>query len=372
MNPARRFEVVWSPSTAPLRIPMKVCGRPPQQADADTVGRENLAVLFDDEGLLGSGTLVKLADGRSAVLTARQVLIELAVAGAVHCVIPEWGWMSVEPRSLRIHPRSDIALIELSENATSGIPWDEWRPTGRTSGVLEGHVLAVGTPGAWKGRVDLASRKIQGLRALAVWCGVDPDPPVAGQVTLNVDDDPDLPRTLGGMSGGPVLAPDGRIVGVTTDERLSGPRRLYVDPWNTLGDLVAPFDVGPDAPQDLIRQVTGVAVPVRYRDPAQFPHQVFHVGGVFEHFWSESHADYRVSRLVALGCAMTQTSPRFAMKTEAIFHPTTGTLEEHIRECGLELHLLLHTPSLESFAGGPPPSQDMEQLLCSLVNEARS
>lgn len=362
-----RFEVLWSRSASPSRIPVEFRGQVSQVSLAETVSNEHLVVLFDDDVLLGSGVLVRLNDGTMAVLTARHVVIDLAVAGSFHCVVPQWGWTSFEPRFLRVHPSSDVALVGVPDGPTAGIAWADWNPATLPPSSLAGQVLATGTPGAWKGRVDLPSRQIHGLRALGAWCDVDPNPPVMRRSTLNICATNDLPESVGGMSGGPVLAPSGRVVGVITHESLSGPRRLYAAPLDQVLSLVTPFQPEPDAPQDFMREVGTLIAPLRYTNPHRFPHAPFHMIGVFEHFWSASDPEYRISRLIAIACATTRTSRRFVMNTESVFPSNRDTLEGQIQDCMLEFDLMLKTPDVEVLESGPRPSKETEELAHELL-----
>jgi hypothetical protein len=58
------------------------------EADRDLV-RDNLIVLMDGDALLGSGLLVRLRDGGTAILTARHVALDLVVAGELHVLGPQ-------------------------------------------------------------------------------------------------------------------------------------------------------------------------------------------------------------------------------------------------------------------------------------------
>jgi hypothetical protein len=328
--------------------------------------REHLVVLFDDDVLLGSGTLVTLPDESRAILTARHVVFDLVVAGAFRCVVPHVGWTSLEPTSLRVDPAADLALVRLPPVVRSGgVPWDSWNPSAAPQAALVGSVVAAGTPGAWKGAVDLERRTLAGVKGLALSVDVELDPPIAGskamKVPLSVHD---LPKSFGGMSGGPVVDPDGRLLGVVTHESLAGPRRLYGAQLSAARNLVTPFEA-PDAPDDMVRQLAGMIVPVRYTD-SRSSLGVFHVVGVFEHFWSRSKPDDpsgRISRLVELGCATAPGSRRFVMNAESVFHPRDESLAEHLQQCGMDLSILLTTPGLAVRHEGPPPPGAALELL---------
>jgi hypothetical protein len=110
-----------------------------------------------------------------------------------------------------------------------------------------------------------------------------------------------------------------------------------------------------------------MVVPVRYRDPARFPQSVFHVVGLFEHFWSRADHEYCISRLCALGMAASLGSHRFIMNTESIFYPSANNMSEQIRECRCELELMLKTPSVEALADGPEPTEATMELVELLV-----
>lgn len=358
------FAISW-PDGPPNRLPLEFRGL--QAGDLAFAPDEHLVALFDNQGSLGSGALVGLPNATSAILTARHIVIDLLVAGAFHCLVPSAGWTTLEPVSLRLHPRRDAALVQIGKGLETALPWDAWKPT--SAPALAGNVLAVGLPGEWKGSVDTGGRRIAHLRGLATSCVADPLASIAGRQALDLPAAMDLPTRFGGMSGGPVYSDAGRLVGVLTHETVREPRRLIATPISELDALVTPYAPPPDAPSDFLRQVATAVVPIRYRNRNWYPHGPFHVVGLFEHFWSQSSPDIRISRLVALGSASAPHSSRFVLNTESIFHPRGGDIDEQIRECRLELDQLLATPSMEILEKGPEPSDATLELADSMIDQ---
>ncbi len=353
-------EIAWL-AEAPTRIPVDSLGNPPSAEVAHEFAREHLVVLFDDEFSLGSGVLVVLSNGARAILTARHVVVDLVVAGAVHCVVPHFGWSSIQPSLLRVEARADLALVHLPPDfaAVGGLAWAEWSPDAATT--LEGRVLVAGTPGEWNGEIE--DRRMSGLRGMGLWATVSTDDPYLGLIALDVDVVERLPSRFGGVSGGPVVTPTGKLVGIATGESPSGRRRIHCAPLGSNRGLVEAYRPPAGAPEDFAGQVSAQLFPVQYKDFRRV-NGVFYVVGVFEDFWSVSASEGphgRISRLIALACAR-EDSSRFVMNTEAVFHPESKTLTEHMKQRDLEVSLLLGSPHVEVLEASKAPIAPREAV----------
>lgn len=362
------FDVIWSLAAPPTRFPLTqqvaASAEATSAPSASSTTEEHLACLFDGKARIGSGMLVSLPDGDTAVLTARHVVLDLTIAGEFNVVIPALGWRSLEPRSFRVHPRKDLALVRLPAVAkrVAGIDWDQWVPHRTPIPTVPSTVLAGGLPGEWKGAVDLEHHTIAGIRALGVWSRMEAFHGTTEPFVLRADSAA-APRSFEGMSGGPVLSADGRLLGVITEESKEGPRRLHGAHLSLAADVVDPFQPPDDIASDLMRQVAAFIIPVRFAD------KTFHAFGLFEHFWSPTQAESSISRMTALGSTSTTGSLRLLMNTESIFYPRSHELGEQIAECREELRWMLSTTRIKPLEEGADPPAEVVALVTSLIND---
>lgn len=337
------FEVRFAQIPPPSVIPIETRGL----VSSAVVARSNhLVSLFDDEGRIGSGLLVRLSDGRHAVLTARHVVLDLAIAGAFHIIVPDLGWCSVEPLALQIAPRNDLALVHLGELVIPGpVPELTFGDPGPAASLT-----AVGTPAKWKGEVDAQARVLHGLRGLAVSANqVGSAAASLARMELDVDWVQDV-ESFEGMSGGPVFTSEGELAGVVTHQSVERPRRLHCAPISQALALVEAASLFSAGRGFDFRQCDAAVVPARFRRS-----QVYIVG-LFEHFWNldvERRPVDFVSRLMGLACAGDIGSLRYVMNTESIFLPDGKDWETHLVECRAELALLLDNTSLIPLVTAP-------------------
>lgn len=152
-----------------------------------------------------------------------------------------------------------------------------------------------------------------------------------------------LPRSFGGMSGGPCITTSRRLLGVNTGEirRKAGssPGEFYVTCLSDLRNLFEPYVVPSDAPTDYSYQkacLRFTAASQGNKVPA-----LVHV----EYFWSDSDPDAphgRVGRIIGACFGEAGGAARYTINTESIFRWYDGDSDEdRLRAASEELDFFL-------------------------------
>lgn len=193
------------------------------------------ALVLDKEGLGGSGVMVSVGGPRRGVLTARHVVLDCLLSGALTAERSNRpGVQTIKPSQILCLGFYDSAVLVLRSEEPPGPCLDQavWM---NTSFALRDRdpVLVLGTPGGRK-EVDLSSQRIQS-EALPYLTHVLGEVQGERPFVCEIDDNPALPETLGGMSGGPVCGADGRFLGILMEEQKGTLRQVKVLPTPCLG-----------------------------------------------------------------------------------------------------------------------------------------
>lgn len=306
-------------------------------------GHVGCVVSADGRG--GSGTFVQLPDGPVALVTARHVVIDCMLTGWLSVARLRVPSRTAVPLAAWIDPKNDAALLVLREGTLEGeaVQYAEWSE--QRDPLAEGMpVVAVGVVGEWK-KPDISTRTIPQTHVLSL-CSIVVDPEDhLGRLACHVDETlATLPRSFGGMSGGPLLSTSCHLLGVNTDEMRRRPGSnegtLFATPFANLERLLHRFSRPPDLSGNHIgqvREVTFRAIGVNH------PDRWFGLTAVVE-FWSPSdpgEGASRFGRVVALLFSGLPGVEAFSINTDLVFHDQEDDSdEERIRAVKSELAFL--------------------------------
>lgn len=217
-----------------------------------------LGWVLGSDGCGGTGVFIDMEDGQLALLTARHVVIDCILTGEMTVGrLDRAGRKSSLPDAIRIDNCSDAAILLVDRNTFYGdtVPYAEWtRPIVELSdGML---VIVSGVVGKWKvsGTAvhHFSSTKILHLDTQIV------NADRQGKVICHVDEkETQLPDTFEGMSGGPCVSEDRRLLGLNTAElrRRYGANdgEILITPLSRIG-LFKPIQIGVNP--TIQRQVT--------------------------------------------------------------------------------------------------------------------
>ena len=296
---------------------------------------ERVGYAIGSTGRGGSGIFVEAPDGRTALLTARHVLIPCILSGEVTVAHYASGKArSVETNALRMASRADAALIFLPPDSVS-LPrlsrsdWDPLAAPALSKGV---GLISVGAPGIWKSKPDLARRVIDTMKTLLFWTAVIDPRDNSGFIVCDVDENiKSLPSTFRGMSGGPVVDTDRRLVGINKGEYRKAPDgRLLATPRDAWKDLYYPFEPPDDMPTDYVRQAAILGLKARHEaaDPRATP---VDISLACEFLWSPSKPEHQygeIGRVFAVTFGSSAETTRYIANTESIFFLPPGHDDE--------------------------------------------
>jgi hypothetical protein len=296
--------------------------------------RSRMGSILGANGRGGTGTFIELQDGRMALLTARHVVVRCILTGEMTVLrLANSRTQSVEPRAITIDSRKDAALLIFDATSLAGdvVPYAEWsaEPPLITKGMP---AIISGVVGEWK-EPDLVTRTIPVTKWLDFWTAVTEPQGQEGYVVCDVDETNDaLPRSFGGMSGGPFITLDRRLLGVNTGEirRKAGSKKgeFFVTRLADLDNLFHPYVSPVDAPTDYMHQRGLLAfTAVNRRDRRQRVPAMVNV----EYFWSRSNPDGpygRIGRIIAVKFGAPTGAERYIINTESVFRWYDGDGDE--------------------------------------------
>jgi hypothetical protein len=285
--------------------------------------------ILGANGRGGSGVFVETTDGRTALLTARHVLIPAILSGEVTVAhYTTHNVLSVEPTTIRIAARADAALVFVPYGLVPArLTAQDWDPdTGRDVTSGQG-VIAAGAPGEWKSEPDLVRHIIESVRVLLFWTAVT-SPDEQGLIACDVDDMiTTIPTTFRGMSGGPVFDATRQLVGINKGElRGRTQRKLYATPRRSWRDLYHPFVPTEDMRIDYMHQVAGLSLHVRHKDAPPSSDPIL-ISFLTEYFWSLSNPTHRfgeIGRLITVVFGHNPVTTRYRVNVESVFFLPQG------------------------------------------------
>jgi hypothetical protein len=277
----------------------------------------------------GSGVFVEAPNGRTALLTARHVLIPAVISGDVSVAFHDDARAyPVEFNALRMARRADAALVFLADGARiPRLTVAEWDPRGPADVTKGMGIVAAGAPGEWKSEPDVVQRVIKSMKTLLFWTAVT-EPNRDGLIVCDVDGRiKSLPSTFRGMSGGPVFDSGRRLVGINKGEFRGAPDgMLFATPRKAWMDLFYPFEPPGDMPTDYTRQLAGHTFLARHENaPTESPPVA--VGFACEYFWSATKAEHRFGEFGRIYAATFGSSPeasRYVVNVESLFNLPPG------------------------------------------------
>jgi hypothetical protein len=252
---------------------------------------QRVGYVVGAKGRGGSGVFVKTPEGRVALLTARHVAIDCILTGEIQVAANiEGRGRFQKPRSIRLSTKCDAALLTMPDDAIVPFALDvaDWNPDRHEDPSPGTPVIAAGMPGLWKAEPDLEKRQIERGRTLLLWTEarhtsfgrlieIKADKRIGG-----------LPRTLRGMSGGPLFNIQRELLGVTHAETISDvvEGSLFSVARDAWRDLFHPW-IPDDVPGDLMGMTVG-SDPIVGVGDVQIPLRI-----VAELFWSPSDPNHR-------------------------------------------------------------------------------
>lgn len=296
--------------------------------------RQRMGTILGADGRGGTGTFIELKDGRVALLTARHVVVRCILTGEMTSArLAEPMACSIEPRAIRIDCRKDAAFLVFDASDLQGefVPYAEWSPA-LPELAARTPVIVSGVVGEWK-ELDLATKSIPITKWLQFWTGITEPRDHQGYIVCDVNEaDAKLPRSFGGMSGGPCITTSRRLLGVNTGEirRKAGSStgEFYVTRLSDLQNLFEPHVPPPDAPTDYMYQKASLGFTAASRENREVKvPAVVHV----EYFWSASDPDAphgRVGRIIGARFGEADGAGRYIVNTESIFHWYDGDSDE--------------------------------------------
>lgn len=281
--------------------------------------KERLASVLGTDGRGGSGIFVYLEDGRMAVLTARHVVVSCVLTGELTIQISEPPCRTVEPTAIRIDGRNDVALLLIDSGifSSEALSFEEWTCP-RTKVYTGMSVITSGDVGEWK-QLDTETRAISLVTVLHLCAKVTNLSGSFDLITCDVDASiVDLPKSFGGMSGGPLFSLDRHFLGINAEEWSgSQGRAILVTPIAKLTNLYTPFRPMENALHDYMYQ------PAKYQfwavgvEKENWQRRV-QMSVCAEYWWSKSSPDVpdgRIGRIISVQFG----TNHYVMSTEVVF-----------------------------------------------------
>lgn len=316
-------------------------GQPPPTFGSWVQSR--LGFVFGRDGKGGSAVCVQLKDGADALLTARHVVIDSLLTGAM-TVARVGDKETFIPKRIRISSRTDAALI----TAGNPVPWSEkvsfaeWTtPSSDTPAGLI--VFPCGFPGRWK-VIDIENKAIPSMKALIYGTKLSDPPRKGGLLVCDIDEnEPGMLPTFEGMSGGPMFSKDGIFLGILDHQirRIGGGDHgeVHVSPVEELTELHTPF-VAPLS--DYTRQEAWAPV-LNLVNKDDRTHTV-QLELRADMYWSVSQPESkcgRFGRIQMIRFLSPDGETQYPINTESVFYPKDDTPKERERALDEEVRFLL-------------------------------
>jgi hypothetical protein len=217
--------------------------------------------------------------------------------------------------------RADAALIYLKDmRHLPRLARGDWDPQTAPAVTKGTGVIAAGAPGEWKATPDIARRVIEFARTLLFGTAVV-EPLLGDSIICDIDESiTSLPSTLRGMSGGPVVDLQRRLVGINRGEtRGAKDGFLHVTPRDSWADIFSPFQPPDDMPDDYQCQRALMDRIAKRRNSNAPPIRAFFS---CEFFWSPTRPDHQYGEIGRItGAAFQDASGgvKYPVNMESIF-----------------------------------------------------
>lgn len=291
---------------------------------------ERIGLVVSSSGHGASGVFVTLDDGRAALLTARHVILSAVLTGEISIMRASvGGGRSFEPIAIRMHPRSDAALLYLPPDAPAGasLSFEEWNPAKATPVSSGMAVVSCGAPGEWRPPPDQQTRKLGRVMHLFYWTHVNTATQTGVNAFVYCDVDESsvgIPLSFKGMSGGPVFGLDKVLLGVNHGERrkINGGASgiISVSHLSGASALVNPYRPSPHAPTDYDMYESLLPFDVFHRDDKKRrPIRVHVVTEVWRSKHDPDHSEGRLCRIMAIQFPRNKKTARYVINIESVF-----------------------------------------------------
>jgi hypothetical protein len=321
---------------------------------------ERVGYVLGLDGRGGSGVFVEMSDGRTALLTARHVLVPAILSGEVtvaHYLSRKIR--SIEPTAIRFAARSDAAIVVVPDGLVQArLAKGDWNPDGALEALPGQGAIAAGAPGEWKAEPDLARRVIESMKTLLFWTAVV-DADAGGLLVCDVDEKlATIPSTFRGMSGGPVFDIGRRLLGINKGEQRGRPdARLFATPRRSWQDLYSPFLSPDDMPTDYTHQTAVLQVSVSHESSPTNSHPIL-ATFLAEFFWSPSNPTHKFGEFGLITAMMFGHRPattRYRINVESIFFlPVQHNQRERLQAFRDEAVLMLEEMGYRVLPPGTP------------------
>lgn len=290
----------------------------------------------------GSGTCVRLEDGRVALLTAKHVVFDcIRHTGEVAIGVPSSGIDFHIPSEIRMDSsyQGDAAYL-VSDQLTSlpAISFPHWT-SNHPEIVLETQVYACGFPAVFK---KVEGRKVHSMFAYledkilsvgdnSIICGIN-------ETFKNT------PETLSGMSGGGLFSDTGEFLGIVVAERRrvnSFRGELDVLLPHAYQELYKPFSMPPEASKG---GFLAEKIPLSLEMYDSSKKLIATVGVWAETFWSKTNPEHkygRIGRLITLEIIIPGIDTHYPINIESLFSWTDDSDEGRRRAVQEEFKFLL-------------------------------
>jgi hypothetical protein len=294
-------------------------------------------MVVDRNGKGGSGTCVRLEDGKVGLLTAKHVVFEcIRNTGEIAIAVPAGGVKFHRPLLIRMDSshQGDAALLVSDQLASlPAIPFEEWTTNHPDVGpnVI---VTAVGFPAV--------SKKVEGRR-------IDFKLSFLEDIILSVDGNSiisginekaeNMPKHLYGMSGGGLFAITGEFLGIVVAERRNvTPTRGELDVLlpRAYQELYKPFSIPPDSPGPGFHGEDFTVV-IQIHD--NFGKLIATIGSNAQTYWSSTNPEHkfgRVGRLLTLEIIIPGIDIHYPINIESMFYNWADDSHETRRKAAQE------------------------------------
>jgi len=178
--------------------------------------------------MIGSGLLVEHRNQYPAFLTAVHVVIQALRASEFRVALFDGPDRVLTPSAIRFAKGSDAALLSFEKAKVAGmLSFADWGALTYPDAAQGETAFCIGYPGELSKSGDPTTQKkgtvFGTVLAAEVQSGLSQN-----LVHAVIARGPAMPRSFGGMSGGPVIGDDGRLLGINTAEEQADPMKAHI------------------------------------------------------------------------------------------------------------------------------------------------